>query len=74
MPTIPADPATRLLERLRIELTELAFMLECQGRRDAADVANTASARVAEICDELAQPEGPAIARNATVRSWSHRT
>ena len=42
------------LDRLRTELIELAFTLEGRGRLDAADVAMTTSARVGELCDELA--------------------
>ena len=42
------------LERLRAELVELAYTLELRGQLDAADVAMTTSARVGEICDELA--------------------
>lgn len=42
------------LERLRIELIDLAVTLEGRGRLDAADVAMTTSARVGELCDELA--------------------
>jgi hypothetical protein len=45
------------LDRLRIELVELAFTLECRGRLDAADVAMTTSARVGELCDEFAGVE-----------------
>lgn len=42
------------LDRLRTELIDLAFTLEGRGRLDAADVAMTTSARVGELCDELA--------------------
>jgi hypothetical protein len=42
------------LDRLRTELVDLAFTLECRGRLDAADVAMTTSARVGELCEELA--------------------
>ncbi len=42
------------LDGLRTELVDLAFILECRGRLDAADVAMTTSARVAQLCDDLA--------------------
>lgn len=45
------------LERLRTELVDLAFTLECRGRPDAADVAIATSARIGELCDELATDE-----------------
>jgi hypothetical protein len=45
----------RRLDQLRTELVDLAFDLERKGRWDAADVALTTSARVAELCDELSQ-------------------
>lgn len=51
---LPAATATeellRQLETLRTELVELAYSLEVRGRRDAADVAMTTSARIAELC------------------------
>jgi hypothetical protein len=45
-----------LLEKLgslRIELIDLAFALDCQGSREAADIAMTTSARVRELCEEF---------------------
>ena len=42
------------LDRLRTELVDLAFTLDCRSRFDAADVAMTTSARVGELCEELA--------------------
>lgn len=47
------------LAGLRAEFVDLAFTLERRGRIDAADVAMTASARVGELCDELAGGEAP---------------
>ena len=41
------------LAALRAELVEQAFVLERQGRLDAADVAVATSARIAEFCAEL---------------------
>jgi hypothetical protein len=41
------------LAALRTELVDLAFILECRGRVDAADVAMTTSARIAELYDEV---------------------
>ena len=63
MPATPAPPpetAAELaalrgkLDALRTEFADLAFTLELRGRIDAADVAITASARVGELCEELA--------------------
>jgi hypothetical protein len=52
------DDTTRVvlekLDHLRGELAELAFTMECRGHLDAADVAIVTSARVTEICDEIA--------------------
>jgi hypothetical protein len=65
---------TAILEKLgglRTELIELAFTLEGRGRLDAADVAMTTSARVGELCDELAakrlaaRPKSVAVSRGA---------
>ena len=39
-------------DALRAELADLAFTLECRGRRDAADVTMEIAARVAELRDE----------------------
>jgi hypothetical protein len=44
------------LARLRTELIDLAFVLERQGRPEAADVAMTTSARLEELCEEI-QPQ-----------------
>lgn len=41
-----------LLDALRTELSDLAFDLERQGRRDAADVAMMLHARLREIAEE----------------------
>ena len=56
--THPADTLAKL-EQLRTELAELAFALESRGRVDAADVANSVSARLAELCDELDEASWP---------------
>ena len=45
------------LDALRTELVDLAFTLECQRRLDAADVAMTISARVAELAEECVASE-----------------
>lgn len=45
----------RRLDRLRVELVDLAFELECRGKLDAADVANTTAAQVRELCAEFAE-------------------
>ncbi|HEY0944712.1 MAG TPA: hypothetical protein VGD81_05570 [Opitutaceae bacterium] len=49
-----ATDVLKTLERLRSELVELAYALDTRGRLDAADVAMTTSARIGELCDELA--------------------
>lgn len=53
----PGDVRTKL-DRLRTELIDLAFVLETRGRLEAADVALATSARVGELCDELARAAG----------------
>jgi len=54
----PATQAT--LDRLRTELADLAFELERQGRRDAADVVMQIDARVRELVAEVAtEPAEP---------------
>lgn len=45
------DALRSKLAALSVEFIDLAFSLERRGRIDAADVAMTASARVAELCD-----------------------
>lgn len=50
-------PVTEILERLgqlRMELVELAYTLDTRGQLAAADVAMTTSARIGELCEELA--------------------
>lgn len=44
------------LSALRVELVDLAFVLETRGRLDAADVAVATAHRVDEICAELTSP------------------
>lgn len=41
------------LETLHDELETLGFSLDSHGSREAADVAATVGARVAELCDEF---------------------
>ncbi len=53
MPESSAAPVLAKLAALRAELVEQAYVLERQRRLDAADVAITASVRLAEICAEL---------------------
>lgn len=53
------------LSGLRNELVDLAFVLDVRGSCEAADVAITTSARLAELCAELitaahTSPEDPA--------------
>jgi hypothetical protein len=49
---VPAS-AREKIAALRAEFVDLAFVLECRGKLDAADVAMAAAARVAEVADEL---------------------
>jgi len=44
------------LDALRVELVDLAYQLECRGRRDAADVALAVAGRVGELHQEFAAP------------------
>jgi hypothetical protein len=46
---------------LRTELADLAFELECQGRCDAADIANHLGIRLAEFASEMGDPAAPAF-------------
>jgi hypothetical protein len=46
------------LAGLQTELADLAFVLERQGRVDAADVAVTTSARIGELWEELVSTAG----------------
>lgn len=46
--TSPSDPASEL-DRLRVELVELAFTLDRRGQCEAADVATMVAARLAEL-------------------------
>ena len=55
------------LDALRAELADLSFALERRGRHDAADVANTLSARVCELRDELFSPVRPPVADSNVV-------
>jgi len=49
----PQDQLLAKLAALRVELVDLAYQLDVQGRLEAADVAMSTSARVAEICEEF---------------------
>lgn len=55
--TSELDALRSKLAALRVEFIDLAFTLERRGRIDAADVAMTASARVAELCEDGAIAE-----------------
>jgi hypothetical protein len=59
----PATPHPILekLDALRTELADLAFTLECRGRRDAADIAMEISARIAEVHQESVAAKSAAI-------------
>lgn len=54
--SLPMSGQIRLqkLGELRTELADMAYVLESQGRFDAADLATSLSARLAEICEERA--------------------
>lgn len=64
-----AEPAGILaaLSELRADLAEQAVVLDCQRRPDAADVALTLAARLAEISDRFA-PAGE-TGGNTTARA-----
>ncbi|MBL9215624.1 MAG: hypothetical protein JNG83_09125 [Opitutaceae bacterium] len=49
----PQEQLLAKLAALRVELVDLAYQLDVQGRLEAADVAMATSARVAEICEEF---------------------
>ena len=51
MPVSPAAQVIDQLAALRAELVEQAWVLERQGRLDAADVAIALSHRLGELCD-----------------------
>ncbi|MBK8856642.1 MAG: hypothetical protein IPN11_02855 [Opitutaceae bacterium] len=51
MSTAAPDIGQGRLAQLRVELVELAFTLECQGRLDAADLALAVAARLEELND-----------------------
>jgi hypothetical protein len=53
------------LDRLRMELVELAFTLDTRRQCEAAEVALTTSARVGELCDELESESRGPIAKSA---------
>ena len=42
------------LDYLRTELVDLAYTLDARGQLDAADVAMMTSARIGELCEEIA--------------------
>lgn len=52
------------LDALRVELSDLAFLLDSRGRADAADVATTTAIRLAELCEEFRPEENPFLAKN----------
>jgi hypothetical protein len=57
MIAIPPDQWWRArCDALRTELADLAFELECQGRCDAADIANHLRLRLAEFAGERHAP------------------
>lgn len=64
--------ATEILEklaRLRTELVELAYSLDTRGQLAAADVAMTTSARIGELCEELAAEREETHRRGSGLRS-----
>lgn len=48
------------LAKLRTELVDLAYTLECRGQLEAADVAITTSVRLGELCAEFEAEPGRA--------------
>lgn len=57
MPVSPTDSVVDQLAALRAELVDQAYVLERQGRLDAADVAIAISHRLGELCPEAAGGE-----------------
>ncbi len=57
------------LEGLRTELGELAFALDREGSRAAADVAMETAARIAELCDEARSQGRAACGAEQTFRN-----
>jgi hypothetical protein len=57
MPVSSTDPVIDQLAALRAELVDQAYLLERQGRLDAADVAIAISHRLGELCPEAAGEE-----------------
>jgi hypothetical protein len=57
---VQSDPAAILdaLGRLRTELVEAAYALDLRGQQQAADVAMTTAARLAELREEYASRAG----------------
>ena len=58
----PANPLRKKLASFRIELIDLAFVMDRRGHPEAADVAMTISARLGELCEDcngsgLVQPD-----------------
>jgi len=49
----PVNPLLEKLASLRVELIDLAFVMDRRGRPEAADVAMTISARLGELSDEF---------------------
>lgn len=54
---LPSKTVGEKLDDLRLQLVELAVVLDRRGHFDAADVAMTTSARIGELCAELAEKD-----------------
>jgi hypothetical protein len=69
-----AVPLQAKLDALRTEFADLAFDLERQGRRDAADVVMVLDTRVREMAQEIAAEEaatGTSLAQPAGIVRFS---
>ncbi len=63
MVAVTSHRAVERIEGLRAELADLAFALDSQGRRDAADVAHLLRGRLADLNRELASSASSRPAR-----------
>jgi len=62
-------PILEALGRLRTELIEAAWALDTRGQHQAADMAMSTSARLAELCEEYVRTAGIGETSSGTVRT-----
>ena len=65
----PANPLMEKLASLRVELIELAYVMDRRGHPEAADMAMTVSARLGELSEEFRGPDW--VQSDEVVRSRS---